>query len=140
MWRWGSAPDGVCYQLRDAIHEPKPVQKPHPTLVIGTRGERVGLGIAARYADVWNMANGTADEFRAKSARLDEHCAAVGRDPSEIERSIQFLPDAMAGDVVGKARTFMAAGATHLIFSVPTPYGAKSVRQIWKDVVEPLRG
>lgn len=132
--------DGAHYRLREAIHEPKPVQQPHPPLVIGTRGERVGLRIAARYADVWNMANGTAEEFRTKSARLDEHCRAVGRAPSSIERSIQFLPDAMQGDVVEKAKAFMAAGATHLIFSVPTPYGAKNVQRLWRDVVEPLRG
>jgi F420-dependent oxidoreductase-like protein len=131
--------EGTYYQLRDAIHEPKPVQKPHPSLVIGTRGERVGLRIAARYADVWNMANGTAEEFRTKSAKLDEHCRAVGRDPSAIERSIQFLPDAMQGDVVKKAKDFMAAGATHLIFSVPTPYRAKHVQQLWREVVEPLK-
>jgi F420-dependent oxidoreductase-like protein len=131
--------EGTYYQLRDAIHEPKPVQTPHPSLVIGTRGERVGLRIAARYADVWNMANGTAAEFRTKSEKLDEHCREVGRDPSSIERSIQFLPDAMRGDIVKTAREFMAAGATHLIFSVPTPYSAKHVQQLWREVVEPLK-
>ena len=131
--------DGAHYQLRDAIHEPKPVQKPHPPLVIGTRGERVGLRIAARYADVWNMANGTTEEFRTKSAKLDEHCRAVGRDPASIERSIQFLPDAMGGDVVKKAKDFMAAGATHLIFSVATPYSARHVKTLWRDVIEPLK-
>jgi F420-dependent oxidoreductase-like protein len=131
--------EGAYYHVREAIHEPKPVQKPHPTLVIGTKGEKVGLAIAARHADTWNMANGTAEEYAAKSARLDEHCRAIGRDPSAIERSIQFLPDAMQGDIVAKARTFIAAGATHLIFSVPTPYTAKGVRHIWNEVVERLR-
>src|SRR5436190_14371416 len=105
--------DGVYYQLREAIHEPKPVQKPHPPLVIGTRGERVGLRIAARHAQVWNMANGTAEEFRAKSALLDQYCKEIGRDPAEIERSMQFLPNAMGGDAVARGREFLAAGATH---------------------------
>ena len=103
--------DGTYYQLRQAIHEPKPVQKPHPPRVIGTRGERVGLRIAARHADVWNMANGTADEVRTKSGLLDQYCKEIDRDPAEIERSIQFLPDAMTGDVVAHARDFIAAGA-----------------------------
>ena len=83
------------------IHEPKPVQRPHPPLVIGTSGERVGLRIAARHAQTWNMARATPDEFRKKSALLDAYCREIGRDPAEIERSIQFLPDAMTGDVVG---------------------------------------
>ena len=131
--------DGTYYQLRLAIHEPKPVQKPHPPLVIGTRGERVGLRIAARHADVWNMANGTADEFRTKSGLLDQYCKEIDRDPAEIERSIQFLPNAMTGDVVAHARDFIAAGATHLIFSAPVPYTAAGVRSVWNEVVKPLR-
>jgi F420-dependent oxidoreductase-like protein len=131
--------EGAHYQLREAIHEPKPVQRPHPPLVIGTRGERVGLRIAARHAQEWNMANGTPDEFRKKSELLDGFCQEVGRAPADIERSIQFLPDAMKGDMVTRARDFLAAGATHLIFSVPTPYTAEGVRGLWHDVVEPLR-
>jgi F420-dependent oxidoreductase-like protein len=131
--------DGKFYQLREAIHEPKPVQKPHPPLVIGTKGERVGLRIAARHAQVWNMANGTPEEFRTKSALLDQYCKEIGRDPAEIERSMQFLPNAMGGDVVKRAREFMVAGATHLIFSAPVPYTEAGARQVWKDVVTPLR-
>ena len=131
--------DGAHYQLRAAIHEPKPVQRPHPPLVIGTRGERVGLRLVARHAQGWNMATGSADEFRTKSALLDGYCRDIGRDPAEIERSMQFLPDAMQGDVVSRARGFLHAGATHLIFSVPTPYSAAGVQWLWHDVVEALR-
>jgi len=131
--------EGAYYQVRDAYHEPKPVQRPHPPLVIGTSGDRVGLRIAARHAQTWNMARATPEEFARKSARLDEHCREIGRDPAEVERSIQFLPEAMQGDVVAVARDFMAAGATHLIFSCPVPYGAASARHLWDKVVSPLR-
>lgn len=131
--------DGTYYHLREAIHEPKPVQKPHPPLVIGTRGERVGLRIVARHADMWNLANGTAEEFRTKSALLDQYCAEIDRDPGEIERTVQFLPDAMQGDIVARAREFIAAGATHLIFSAPDPYSASGVRWVWNEVVKLLR-
>jgi F420-dependent oxidoreductase-like protein len=131
--------EGAHYQVREAIHEPKPVQRPHPPLLIGTKGEVVGLRLVARYAQAWNMANGSPDEFRRKCELIDRYCREVGRDPDTVERSIQFLPDAMAGDVVGRAREFMAAGATHLIFSCPVPYTAKGVRAVWKDVVAALR-
>ena len=131
--------DGAYYQLLEAIHEPKPVQRPHPPLTIGTSGERVGLRIAARHAQTWNMARATPEEFQKKSALLDEYCREIGRDPGEIERSIQFLPDAMEGNVTALARDFIAAGATHLIFSCPTPYAAAGARHIWADVVAPLR-
>jgi F420-dependent oxidoreductase-like protein len=131
--------EGTYYAVRDAYHEPKPVQHPHPPLTIGTSGEHVGLRIAARHAQTWNMARATPEEFRRKSARLDAYCREIGRDPNEIERSIQFLPDAMDGDIVARAREFVAAGATHLIFSCPTPYSAAGARFIWTEVVARLR-
>jgi F420-dependent oxidoreductase-like protein len=130
---------GTYYAIRDAYHEPKPVQRPHPPLTIGTSGEQVGLRIAARHAHTWNMARATPEEFRRKSVLLDGYCREIGREPQEIERSIQFLPEAMDGDIVARAREFVAAGATHLIFSCPTPYSAAGARKIWTEVVEPLR-
>jgi F420-dependent oxidoreductase-like protein len=131
--------EGVYYQVRDAVHEPKPVQRPHPPLVIGTSGERIGLRIAARYAQTWNMAQATPEEFVKKSALLDHYCREIGRDPREIERSVQFLPGAMQGDMVALSREFIAAGATHLIWSCPTPYNSASARRIWDEIVQPLR-
>jgi F420-dependent oxidoreductase-like protein len=131
--------EGTFYQVRGAIHEPKPVQRPHPPLLIGTKGEKVGLRLVARYAQAWNMASGTPEEFRGKCALLDRYCREIGRDPATVERSIQFLPDAMQGDLVGRARAFVAAGATHLIFSCPVPYTAEGVHAVWTDVVTALR-
>jgi len=131
--------EGKYYQIREAFHEPKPVQRPHPPLVIGTSGERVGLRIAARHAQTWNMARARPAEFGRKSALLDQYCREIGRDPAEIERSIQFLPDAMRGDVAALARDFIGAGATHLIFSAPVPYSAAGVRWVWDEIVARVR-
>jgi len=140
LWTRDSASfSGSMIQFEDVDLYPKPVQRPHPPLVIGTSGERVGLRIAARHAQTWNMARATPDEFGKKSALLDAYCREIGRDPAEIERSIQFLPDAMTGDVVARGREFIAAGATHLIFSCPTPYSAAGARSVWDDVVAKLR-
>ena len=130
--------EGAHSQIREAIHEPKPVQQPHPPLVIGTSGERVGLRIAARHAQVWNMARATPEDFAKKSALLDQYCREIGRDPAEIERSIQFLPRAMEGDVVALGRDFIGAGATHLIFSCPVPPSAAGARWVWDEVVARL--
>src|SRR6185437_14443438 len=78
---------GRYYQLTGARSEPKPVQQSYPPFVLGGSGERLTLRVVAKHADIWNFAGGTAEEFTRKSAILDEHCAAIGRDPSEIERS-----------------------------------------------------
>ncbi len=135
--------EGFHYQVREAFHEPKPVQRPHPPLVIGTSGERVGLRIAARHAQEWNMAKGTPEEFGRRSALLDGYCREIGRDPAEVERSIQFLPDVMSGDaadLAARAHAFVGAGATHLIFSCPVPYTAAGARWLWEEVVPRIRG
>jgi F420-dependent oxidoreductase-like protein len=134
--------EGAYYQVREAFHEPKPVQRPHPPLVIGTSGERVGLRIVARHAQEWNMAKGTPEEFGRLSTLIDAYCREIGRDPGEIERSIQFLPGAMSRDgkeLAARARGFVLAGATHLIFSCPIPYSAAGVRWVWEEVVSRLR-
>ena len=79
---------GDRYQVADAPLEPKPVG-PLPIL-IGGGGERKTLRMVATYAEEWNV---WADpEIMAqKSAVLDEHCATIGRDPSEIQRSAAAL-------------------------------------------------
>jgi F420-dependent oxidoreductase-like protein len=85
---------GTHYRLEDAIAEPKPVQSPHPPIWIGGTGRRRTLRIVAKHADVWNAPGGSPSEVAELSAVLDEHCAAVGRDPTEIRRSVQVrLPE-----------------------------------------------
>ena len=80
---------GQYYQLSDAPLDPKPVQSPHPELMIGGGGERVTLRIVARHADHWNVWGGPHVVSR-KGKILDEHCAAVGRDPKAITRSVNM--------------------------------------------------
>src|SRR5438128_925742 len=77
---------GRHYQLKDAPLEPKPVQKPHPELMIGGAGERVTLRVVAKNADHWNVWAGP-KILACKSAILEEHCAKVGRDSKTIHRS-----------------------------------------------------
>jgi F420-dependent oxidoreductase-like protein len=80
---------GRHYQLTAAPCEPKPVHGRLP-LLVGGRGERRTMRIAARFADEWNSW-ATAEVFRDKSAVLDHHCESVGRDPATIARSTQAL-------------------------------------------------
>jgi len=87
MWRDDRASlAGQHYRVDGAWNRPQPLQKPHPPIVIGGSGEKVLLKLVARYAQVWNM-GGSPAEFVHKMKILDQHCADVGRDPREIERS-----------------------------------------------------
>jgi F420-dependent oxidoreductase-like protein len=81
--------DGRYYHFKDAIANPKPVQKPHPPFWIGASGKTT-LRLVARYADVWNIAGGDPSRVDELTAMLTEACAAVGRDANEIRHSIQF--------------------------------------------------
>jgi F420-dependent oxidoreductase-like protein len=81
--------EGRYYTLTDAIANPKPVQKPYPPIWIGASGATT-LRLVARHADVWNIAGGDPERVKELTAMLDEACGAVGRDPSEIRRSLQF--------------------------------------------------
>jgi F420-dependent oxidoreductase-like protein len=79
---------GRFFQLEGAPNRPTPLQERLPVLVAGG-GERRTLPTAARYADVWHMW-GSPDAFAAKSAKLDQACAALRRDPAEIRRATGF--------------------------------------------------
>src|SRR5438046_7803925 len=56
MWTQDEATfEGQYYTIRDAINEPKPVQKPHPPIWIGGAGEKVTLKLVAQYGDARNF-------------------------------------------------------------------------------------
>jgi len=76
---------GEYYHVDDALFRPGPYGDRLP-VTLGAHGPRM-LGLVARHADRWNS-YGTVDEIRERNARLDEACAAIGRDPKSITRSL----------------------------------------------------
>jgi F420-dependent oxidoreductase-like protein len=80
--------DGVYYRLRDALVAPPPIQD-HLPILIGGSGPQKTLRIVARHADLWN-AYGSPASLAASDAILRERCAEVGRDPDEIERTVNL--------------------------------------------------
>jgi len=124
--------DGEFYHLRDAISVPKPVQKPHPPIMLGGSGKGL-LRIAAREADIVNVisdagragtilpaevAKLTDEAFRGKLDFVRAEAKAAGRDPSAITLSSAiFIP--MLADTPEAARDF----ATGLggFFGLPEP-------------------
>lgn len=81
--------EGRHYTLEEAVVSPKPQRGSIP-LLVGVKGEQLGLRVAARHADEWNLW-ADPETYRHKAAVLERHCADVGRDPSEIRRSAQAL-------------------------------------------------
>jgi alkanesulfonate monooxygenase SsuD/methylene tetrahydromethanopterin reductase-like flavin-dependent oxidoreductase (luciferase family) len=132
--------DGRYHQVRGAHCEPKPVQHPHPPIVIGGSG-RTTLRIVAEHADIWNVLGPprtTIDQLRERSAVLDEQCAAVGRDRSLIRRSVQ-LP--ITYDDVASTRdtlrALIGAGFSHLVLNLEAPYPNRVAQWVADELIAP---
>jgi len=79
---------GKHYAIRDAVCEPKPVQKPHPPITIGGGGEKLTLKVTARHADRYDWGYLTSvEEYKRKLRALEKNCDAVDRSFNDIERS-----------------------------------------------------
>lgn len=131
--------DGQYYQLKQAYCEPKPIQKPYPPFVIGGSGEKLTLRVVAQYAGIWNYVGGGVVNFQQKCAILDNHCAAIGRDPSTIERSIQIVVNYNnPAETLNEIKPYIEAGATHIIVNLRAPYPEGIVHRIGAEIAEPL--
>jgi F420-dependent oxidoreductase-like protein len=138
---------GTYYFIDGAYNVPRPVQPGGPPIMIGGGGEKRTLRLVAQYADLCNVAGGL-DIVRQKLDVLAGHCAAVGREASEIKKTrlgSLFLTasaeetkstrdfvvaaageEALGGftvgqedDVVGQVKRFIDAGLDELIFNMP---------------------
>ena len=115
-------------ERRLAKLNPPPLRDRIPIL-IGGGGVKRTLKLVARHADIWHAFGGV-EVFREKSAILDEHCAAEGRDPATIERSWSVGsndPDALR-----------EAGVTHLVVGIDgstSGYDLAPLRELveWRD-------
>jgi len=123
--------EGRYYKLIEAIHEPKPIQKPHPPLWVGGAGEMKTLKVVARYADVWNPNRPDRDEVTRLSGVLDGYCAEIGRDPATIRRSANLRWDGTDLDaLVGDATEWVRRGFTELVILVSGPDSAAQAERV----------
>ncbi len=81
--------EGEYFKIKDAYCEPKPVQEPHPPIMIGGEGKRL-LRVAAEVGDKYNTLRPGIDEFRERVEYLKKHCVKAGRDPGELKISFGF--------------------------------------------------
>jgi alkanesulfonate monooxygenase SsuD/methylene tetrahydromethanopterin reductase-like flavin-dependent oxidoreductase (luciferase family) len=123
--------EGQYYRLHQAPFAPKCVQTPHVPIMVGGMGEKRTLKTLAMYGDIMNVMVGP-DEVKRLSGVLEQHCEAVGRDPTEIQRTVH-VPMRIENDeakaqrlrnghdwqmigpknyVIDRAADFIAAGVT----------------------------
>jgi F420-dependent oxidoreductase-like protein len=135
--------DGSYYQLSDSPALPKPVQSPHPPLILGGAGKKQGAKLAATYADEFNVAfapqSQTAETFDRVRAAAEEtgrtltysvaQVACVGRNDAEIARRAAVIgrevdelrENGLAGtpeEIVAKIGEWAGLGATRLYLQI----------------------
>ncbi len=102
--------DGPAYRLRGQQALPRPVQRPHPPLVLGGTVKRRFAALAARYATEVNTLGAPNEELRERKAALDRACAEIGRDPATLGYSVMtscFLGETSA-DVLDRVGRFQS--------------------------------
>lgn len=130
--------DGRYYSARECELRPRGPRPggdgPHIPILIGSSGERM-LGLAATYADQWNVffssMNNDSASIAPLRAKVDAACNAIGRDPATMERSAAVMvgfdlpgargrpdaPNILKGsteEIAQGLRAFVAEGITHL--------------------------
>jgi F420-dependent oxidoreductase-like protein len=76
--------EGSFYRIDRALNVPRPIQKGGPKILIGGGGEKRTLRILARHGDMGHWFGAPIEDLKRKKAVFEEHCAAVGRDPSDV--------------------------------------------------------
>jgi len=131
------------------------VQRPHPPILIGGSGERKTLRMVAQYADACNLFDIQGSQFRDDLTRklgvLREHCAQVGRDFADIEKTVATSfdlgedPKAGAVALLAHLRELAEAGISHALVAPEGPWDEArfdAVAAILPDVhaIEPKQG
>lgn len=116
--------------IEDRLRKLNPPPTRQIPILIGGGGEKVTLRIVAEHAHIWN---GLADPEQAgrKNRILDDWCEKVGRDPKEIERSINLRPN-----LVRYADRYVENGITHLTVGISGPdYDLSPLKDLiaWRD-------
>jgi alkanesulfonate monooxygenase SsuD/methylene tetrahydromethanopterin reductase-like flavin-dependent oxidoreductase (luciferase family) len=127
--------DGTYVQLKGAYCNPKPIQRPHPPILIGGRAAAT-LRVVAEHADLWNIPGGDIDDVIDRSALLDRYCAEIGRDPASIVRSIHLpvsydRPESTR-EAIGEA---IDAGFRHIVLGLLAPYPADVARWVTDELI-----
>lgn len=114
--------DGEYVRLAGAFGNPKPVQQPHPPILIGGQSTPV-LRLVAEHADIWSFNGGDYERAVSRNALLDRFCTEIGRDPATVARStnvsVNYGDPAATRDEIAEVRR---AGFSHLVLSLTPPY------------------
>ena len=160
MWSDDRSPySGKHYQLAEPISRPRSIQQPHPSIVVGGRGEQKTLRFVAKYGDACNFSMfhhgpdlSSPESMAEVSHKLDvlrSHCRTEGRPYQEIERTVLgWLPISInarpghftAAQAVEVCRQYAELGFDHLMIATSTlfPQGPDpEILALFRDEIAP---
>jgi F420-dependent oxidoreductase-like protein len=132
---------GRKFRATRLLNSPQSLSRPRPPIMIGGGGERKTLRLVAQYADATNVFGGPT-AIHHKYEVLREHCAAIGRDPEEIERSTLQgvnLASESPSQIVDRFGELADAGAQHVIFSAKNVADPATIETLARDVIPELK-
>lgn len=166
MWTEDQASfGGRFYQIKSAYCNPKPIQKPHPPIMVGGSGERETLKVGAKYADACNIF-GSVDTVKRKLEILRDHCKALGRNYDSVlktrlgrvmidkdkeavharvakamkdvpeERVRQFLISGTPEEVNRQVESFREAGIEYFIVNLEPRYEHDALELFGREIVQ----
>jgi alkanesulfonate monooxygenase SsuD/methylene tetrahydromethanopterin reductase-like flavin-dependent oxidoreductase (luciferase family) len=128
---------GTHVQLTGAFGSPKPVQRPHPPILVGGRSAAL-LRVVAEHADMWNIPGDDIDDAISRSVLLDRYCAEIGRDPASITRSIHLSASydhpELTREAIGRA---IDGGFNHVVLGLSNPYPVGVARWVVDELITP---
>ena len=137
---------GRLFEATRLLNSPQSLSRPRVPIMIGGGGEKKTLRLVAQYADATNVF-GSPEGIARKYAILAEHCAAVGRDPNEIEHStLQNVTISLDGSrgtetpsrVVERFGDFSDAGAEHIIIAMRQLPDLSALDLVGREVIPQL--
>jgi F420-dependent oxidoreductase-like protein len=150
MWsgqRGTEAPlDGHHVHATRLLNSPQALSRPRIPIMVGGGGEKKTLRLVAQYADACNVF-GSPEAIARKYGILDAHCAAVGRDPAEIERTtlqnVRLGPDGMArtetpAQVIDRFGELSDVGVEHVIFELKDVHDPSYLERAGRDILPAL--
>jgi alkanesulfonate monooxygenase SsuD/methylene tetrahydromethanopterin reductase-like flavin-dependent oxidoreductase (luciferase family) len=133
---------GTYFTIDDAAATPRP--DVIPPICIGSAGEKVGLPIVGRQADMWNTYFQGEQEWKRKRGIVDAAAEAVGRDPSEIESCSTISGELPTSDIeseqwIARIEELIELGITHFVFDFGHPLSPDGAIRFGEQVIAPLR-
>jgi F420-dependent oxidoreductase-like protein len=96
--------NGKHYTLSGLNAQPKPVQRPHPPILMGGNAGPRSAALAARFADEYNTPFPSLEQIKRRKANIDRACERAGREPIPFSIMAGAVLGADSGEVEGRAR------------------------------------